>query len=51
MSKKKPPLYTVYMEKVKVVPVVIGVLGAVTPKLDAWLQEIPEPEELSARNS
>ena len=27
--------------KASVVPVVIGGLGAVTPKLEAWLQQIP----------
>ena len=35
--------------KVKVVPVVIEALGAVTPKLEEWLQQIPE--EHGARNS
>ena len=27
--------------KVKVIPVVIGALGAVTPNLEKWLQQIP----------
>ena len=38
--------------KVKVVPVVIGALGAVTPKLEEWLQQIPgTTSELSVQKS
>ena len=38
--------------KVKVVPVVIGALGAVTPKLEEWLQHIPgTTSELSVQKS
>ncbi|XP_076740510.1 uncharacterized protein LOC143418686 [Maylandia zebra] len=35
--------------KVTVVPVVIGALGAVTPKLGEWLQQIPGITSLSRR--
>ena len=38
--------------KAKVVPVVIGALGAVTPKLEEWLQQIPgTTSELSVQKS
>ena len=33
--------------KAKVVPVVVGTLGAVAPKLGEWLQQIPGTSELS----
>ena len=36
---------------VKVVPVLIGALGAVTPKLEEWLQQIPGTSELSFQKS
>ena len=38
--------------KVKVVPVVIGALGAVTPNLQEWLQQIArKTPELSVHKS
>ena len=40
------------MWKVTVVPIVIGVLGTVTPKLDWWLQQIPgTTSEISVQKS
>ena len=38
--------------KAKVIPVVIGALGAVTPKLGEWLQQIPgRTSEISVQKS
>ena len=38
--------------KAKLVPVVIGPLGAVTPKLEEWLEQIPgTTSELSVQKS
>ena len=37
----KEELERTWKVKAKVVPVVIGALGAVTPKLEEWLQQIP----------
>ncbi|KAL4000544.1 hypothetical protein ACER0C_008315 [Sarotherodon galilaeus] len=38
--------------KITVVPVVIGALGAVTPKLGEWLQQIPgTTSEISVQKS
>ena len=37
----KKELERMWKVKAKVVPVVIGSLGTVTPKLEKWLQQIP----------
>ena len=38
--------------KATVVPVVIGALGAVTPKLEEWLQQIPgKTSDISVQKS
>jgi len=38
--------------KAAVVPVVIGALGAMTPKLGEWLQQVPgTTSEISVQNS
>ena len=42
----KEVLEGLWSVKAKVVPVVMGALGAVTPKLDWWLQQIPETTSL-----
>ena len=48
----KEQLEKMWGMKVTVVPVVVGALGAVTPKLDAWLQEIPgTTSEISVQKS
>ena len=48
----KEELERTWKVKVKVVPVVIGALGAVTPKLEEWLQQIPgTTSELSVQKS
>ena len=40
----KEDLERIWGVKASVVPVVIGTLRAVTPKLGQWLQQIPVPE-------
>ncbi|KAF7643158.1 hypothetical protein LDENG_00244290 [Lucifuga dentata] len=48
----KEELERTWKVKSKVVPVVIGALGAVTPKLGEWLQEIPgTTSEVSVQKS
>ena len=48
----KEELERTWKVKAKVVPVVIGTLGAVTPKLEEWLQQIPgTTSELSVQKS
>ncbi|KAF7666152.1 hypothetical protein LDENG_00119050 [Lucifuga dentata] len=48
----KEELECTWKVKSKVVPVVIGALGAVTPKLGEWLQEIPgTTSEVSVQKS
>ena len=53
----KEELERTWKVKAKVVEVVIGALGAVAPKLEEWLQQIPRtttelcPEVCSARNT
>ena len=48
----KEELERTWKVKAKVVPVVIGALGAVTPKLEEWLEQIPgTTSELSVQKS
>lgn len=48
----KEELEKMWGVKASVVPVVIGALGAVTPKLEGWLQQIPgTPSETSVQKS
>ena len=48
----KEELERMWKMKVKVVPVVIGALGVVAPKLEDWLQQIPgTTSELSVQKS
>ena len=48
----KEELERTWKVKAKVVPVVIGALGPVTPRLEEWLQQIPgTTSELSVQKS
>ena len=48
----KEELERTWKVKTKVVPVVTGALGAVTPKLEEWLRQIPgTTSELSVQKS
>ena len=48
----KEELENIWSVKVAVVPIVIGALGAVTPKLDWWLHQIPgTTSEISVQKS
>jgi len=51
-KKKKEELEKMWSVKAAVVPVVIGTLGTVTPKLGEWLQQIPgTTSEVSVQKS
>ena len=47
----KEELERMWKVNFKVVPVVLEALGAVTPKLEEWLQQIPGTSELSVQKS